>query len=70
MMHRILALISLLLLLGGCSVDSGAPIDEAAWKSELLEHRERKDEEFRISTTSPSFGSWVERPSGVSISSA
>jgi uncharacterized protein (DUF1684 family) len=45
-----------LLLLGGCSVDGGARIDEVAWKSELLEHRDDKDEEFRSSSTSPMAG--------------
>jgi len=45
-----------LLLLGGCSVDSGARLDEVAWKSELIEHRERKDEELRTSGTSPMAG--------------
>ena len=52
------ALIPVMLLLSACSVDRDgvARLDELAWESELLEHREQKDEEFRTSSTSPMAG--------------
>jgi len=55
--YRILALTSLLLL-GGCSADTGggARVDEAIWEAELLEHRSQTDEEFKTSSTSPMAG--------------
>jgi len=56
--HRAFVLIPTLFLLSACSVepDGAARLDEPAWESELLEHREQKDEEFRTSKTSPMAG--------------
>ena len=56
--HLACALIAVLLLLGACSVEreGNACVDELAWESALLEHREQKDEEFRTSSTSPMAG--------------
>jgi uncharacterized protein (DUF1684 family) len=56
MNHQNLILIPFVLALGACSVEPGARLDESAWRSELLEHRAGKDDEFRTSSTSPMAG--------------
>ena len=58
MRFRATVLIPVLLLFSACSVepDGVARLDEPAWNSALLEHREQKDEEFRTSSTSPMAG--------------
>lgn len=46
------------LLFNSCSADHNgtAQLDETAWESALLEHREQKNEEYRTSSTSPMAG--------------
>jgi len=48
--HARIPLLILAILVGGCS------LDDATWEAELIEHRARKDESLKTSSTSPMAG--------------
>jgi uncharacterized protein (DUF1684 family) len=55
--HTRIPLFILAVLVGGCSPGGGGrAIDTATWEAELVEHRARKNERFKTSSTSPMAG--------------